>query len=1230
VTRPGNLVAILLCLESLQGADVFLHGKVALDDGSPPGRVGIEKVCTDSNGALPVANTNAKGEFTLKITIEEANLVSFNRSCVLRASLKGYRSTTIEFSDWRLFQDPNLTPITLVKLSTNPTVDVFNDTRVPARAFRAWTKAGKAAQANHWSEAERDLRAALQADPRFAQGWHALGAVLKNQQKLDDARDAERRAVELNPKLLPAYLMLARYDVEAKDWPGAQQAAAALLQIDTKHRYLEAYIHQAIARFQLKDAAAAEASIQEAIRLDRKRDFPRAEYILGMILESRRDLDGARQHMRKYLDLEPKASDAADVRSRLAKVGSAPVTEIAAEMEHVAAQLQLAPSSEAWVPGGMKALAAAAGFSGDLSYQNFFAEFSRALVREISPGLAQGIPQYQQGLLAYIAAIAELGRSGQRRDDKTVVTLSLAGEADRLSTAHLLNLLGWKLSASNKIEPGDQPSDGFRQRIPALLGVDEIALQRSLESGQSFQFEVPSENARLIGGDAWSRLIKDLPVYPGGIAEAFVRDSRLAKVYAGLGEMGADTAAVVVSGTGFQPLVEQYADVLARYPDAFALSNEGAAAPGGEEVWKKLAGVSPRAAPAFFRALLDRDFGSLAAFYTLLAHSDAAHQRFFTATPARAEPFYHWYRDSSESRWSLALDRERWRAVFFQNLPLDESGNVRFPGGRHAWTDSSGSDEDVLLKLPSLEALVPIARIEDRRHAPLDEPSARLLARNYSRWRTLFPYFENLPGLGRAEFEALASFTQTVTAYPRAQQRTVLGEWYSLVELIARGAKAGSLGAPESARAFRMGCESLTAPDRDAKVVAILREIAGPDVTGLLRLTPERQSQFHRVLELLNVPALDPHADSQKTVAAISGIVYAASLDPDALLLNEDPRLLSKHQFAGAGELFAKATLVKSSTAPGSYLAGGFTNIDQVALKLARSEKPALQERSLGATLPTPGATVAEDSAPADFRAEGRLVEVYATVTDSRGRYIDDLTREQFAVLENGRPQPLAAFESRSSELSVALLLDTTGSMYAALPALKVAALKLIGELRPEDQVAVYSFNDKVSELVPFTADKDAAKRAVLHTRPLGETALYDALARVNRDLAARTGKKVIVVFTDGDDNASTLTADTAIQRAKAAGVPVYTIAQGAALINADYLKQLAGVSQSTGGAAYAIRNAAEIRGVFEKVSEDLMHTYFFAFRPAPPETHDYRPIEVVVSGAKSYKVRAREGYYPE
>jgi Ca-activated chloride channel family protein len=264
------------------------------------------------------------------------------------------------------------------------------------------------------------------------------------------------------------------------------------------------------------------------------------------------------------------------------------------------------------------------------------------------------------------------------------------------------------------------------------------------------------------------------------------------------------------------------------------------------------------------------------------------------------------------------------------------------------------------------------------------------------------------------------------------------------------------------------------------------------------------------------------------------------------------------------------------------------------------------------------------------FRANSRLVELYATVMDANGRYLDDLTQDLFNIQDGGKPANIIAFESRTSEVSVALLLDTTGSMLNALPALKSAAIHLIDELRPADSVAVYSFNSSVQELQSFTTEKAPAKRAVLGTHPYGETAMYDALTRVGRDLADRPGKKVIVLFTDGDDNSSTLTTGIAVRRAKAAGIPVYTVAQGEALRNPAFVDQLAAVSKSTGAQSFIIHEPREIKGVFDKVSEDLSHGYLLMLQPEATDDPAWRVLDLELRGVKGAKIRSREGYYPE
>jgi len=196
------------------------------------------------------------------------------------------------------------------------------------------------------------------------------------------------------------------------------------------------------------------------------------------------------------------------------------------------------------------------------------------------------------------------------------------------------------------------------------------------------------------------------------------------------------------------------------------------------------------------------------------------------------------------------------------------------------------------------------------------------------------------------------------------------------------------------------------------------------------------------------------------------------------------------------------------------------------------------------------GADPAAPSLPT-FRAEARLVQAYVSIFDKHGNPLPNLTRDRFQVLDAGHAQALAVFEGAEDAVSCALLLDTTGSMVSTLPALRSSALRLIEDMRPVDWVAVYGFNTQVSELQPFTRNRDLAKRAILRTHAASSTGLYDALLRVSHDLAGRAGKKAIVVFTDGEDNASALTAEIAINRAKRDGVPIYTIAQGGSIADA-------------------------------------------------------------------------------
>jgi Ca-activated chloride channel homolog len=264
------------------------------------------------------------------------------------------------------------------------------------------------------------------------------------------------------------------------------------------------------------------------------------------------------------------------------------------------------------------------------------------------------------------------------------------------------------------------------------------------------------------------------------------------------------------------------------------------------------------------------------------------------------------------------------------------------------------------------------------------------------------------------------------------------------------------------------------------------------------------------------------------------------------------------------------------------------------------------------------------------IRVEARSVEVYATIYDQKGHYVDNLSRDRFELFEDGQVQPITSFEANVEALSCAILLDTTGSMADALPHVKNSISKLIDDLGPQDSVAIYTFDARLAIRQEFTKDKVAAKRAMLRTRAQGRTALFDAIAETTLDVARRPGKKVLVVFTDGDDNASILNAQAAVTRAKRVGIPLYAIAEGDATHSANLKALLGDLSERTGGATYQANKASDIEQVFGKISQNLQHLYMISYQPpSGPTDGRWRKIDVAVKGVKDYRVRAKEGYFP-
>jgi Ca-activated chloride channel family protein len=242
--------------------------------------------------------------------------------------------------------------------------------------------------------------------------------------------------------------------------------------------------------------------------------------------------------------------------------------------------------------------------------------------------------------------------------------------------------------------------------------------------------------------------------------------------------------------------------------------------------------------------------------------------------------------------------------------------------------------------------------------------------------------------------------------------------------------------------------------------------------------------------------------------------------------------------------------------------------------------------------------------------ADARVVSLSPIVTDSRGGYVRGLAREDFAVLVDGQPQEIETFESVNSALSVVLVLDQSSSMALKLRSSRAAALEFLAALKPGDRAAVLTFASNVVGFTPFSTDRTAARRALEAARVSGETALYDATAVALRKLRETSGRRAVVLFTDGEDNRSRMSIDQVVDLARATEASVFTVAQGSAEVRA-LLRGLDRLARETGGRAWYISSIKSLSDVFREVVAELENQYFLTFTPADQRPRTWHRVEV-------------------
>jgi hypothetical protein len=418
----------------------------------------------------------------------------------------------------------------------------------------------------------------------------------------------------------------------------------------------------------------------------------------------------------------------------------------------------------------------------------------------------------------------------------------------------------------------------------------------------------------------WRTTFFDKEKLPGGLAEAFVTDIRLPRLYLAFNTMDRSAAQALIHSVAPRNLAERYSAALWMFSAALALNGTAAEVPGGEParaVWSGLVGADPAAPVAFFEALLRKDEGRLIAFFYTLSQLDVEHQRFFTHSIERTQRFYGLFRDSFEMRHGgNTRVSENGFAQFLREVPLNDNLTVDFPGSPEVWMvakglKSSGSsvakmtrnmkrtaapdDEDqILIRLATTEYkntgrqqselgnLIGVARIDAQRTDPLTPESALLLAQAYSTHPGLYPYLVRFGDLETSDYQKLLSLDSKGEGVDSAIANLRLGQVHAFLALAGAAHDSGVIPSAGFVPLFRKALDRFLAAHDGVTFfeasVSFVSDLAScakaptPSVDAALRTLllseagPVREKAFDQVLALQKIPSLDSLLSIQRNL----------------------------------------------------------------------------------------------------------------------------------------------------------------------------------------------------------------------------------------------------------------------------------------------------------------------------------------------------------------------------
>ncbi len=308
-----------------------------------------------------------------------------------------------------------------------------------------------------------------------------------------------------------------------------------------------------------------------------------------------------------------------------------------------------------------------------------------------------------------------------------------------------------------------------------------------------------------------------------------------------------------------------------------------------------------------------------------------------------------------------------------------------------------------------------------------------------------------------------------------------------------------------------------------------------------------------------------------------------------------------------------------------------------------------------------------------NFHVVVNMVQLEVAVTDGKGNYLTGLHPSDFEIREDGIPQKIASFgegnqpvrqlistpaDNRTADATtpnlpagqaapdtlegqqlgrfmaganVFILFDTSNYMYRGFVYAQDAITEFVRSLDTPYQIAFYSYSRDLSRLAPLTANRFQVLRAVRDTVAGDNAALYNALLLTLKDAAPFAGKKAVVVFSNGPDNASSVAPEDVAELAESEEVPIYMISTRDARLDPISAVVFRRISAATGGEAYFAKNWRDQRRAFDSIRNDLEHLYSISYYPQANDNRGWRAIKVTLNKAnlRKYHIRTRSGYRP-